>query len=234
MKLAIVILNWNGKKLLEQFLPTVIDFSKEATIYIADNASSDDSIRFISTNFPEVSIIKNKENGGYAKGYNDALKDLKEDVFCLLNNDIEVTENWLTPIFEHFNNSNKSEAIVQPKILDYKDKSKFEYAGAAGGFIDKYGYPYCKGRIFNTLEKDINQYNIKDNIFWASGACIFIRSKIFRRLNGFDEAYFAHMEEIDLCWRAQNLGYSVKYIPESTVYHFGGATLENSNPKKHI
>jgi GT2 family glycosyltransferase len=232
LNLAIVILNWNGKTLLEQFLPTVIKFSKEASIYVADNASTDDSIGFLSTYFPEVIIIKNKENGGYAKGYNDALKNLKEDVFCLLNNDIEVTKDWLTPIIEHFKNSSKSEAIIQPKILDYKNKSKFEYAGAAGGFIDKYGYPYCRGRIFNSIEKDNNQYNKKDNIFWASGACLFIKSNVFKELNGFDEAYFAHMEEIDLCWRAQNLGYTVQYIPDSTVFHVGGATLENSNSQK--
>jgi len=232
LNLAIVILNWNGKTLLEQFLPSVIKFSKEASIYVADNASSDDSIEFIVTNFPKICIIQNKENGGYAKGYNDALKDLKEDVFCLLNNDIEVTEGWLTPIFVHFNNSNKSEAIIQPKILDYQDKSKFEYAGAAGGFIDKYGYPYCRGRIFNSIEEDNNQYNKKDDIFWASGACLFIKSNVFKELNGFDESYFAHMEEIDLCWRAQNSGYTVKYIPDSTVFHVGGATLENSNPQK--
>ena len=232
MNIAIVILNWNGKKLLEQFLPSVIKFSDEASIYVADNASTDDSIKFIATNYPEVNIIQNKENGGYAKGYNDALKNLKEDIFCLLNNDIEVTEGWLTPIFEHFNNLSKNDAIVQPKILDYKNKSKFEYAGAAGGFIDKYGYPYCRGRIFNSIEEDNNQYNKKDDIFWASGACLFIKSSVFKDLKGFDESYFAHMEEIDLCWRAQNLGYSVKYIPESTVYHVGGATLENSNPQK--
>ena len=232
MNIAIVILNWNGKKLLEQFLPSIIEFSKEASIYVADNASTDDSIKFIATNYPELNIIQNKENGGYAKGYNDALINVKEDIFCLLNNDIEVTEGWLTPIFEHFNNSSKNDAIVQPKILDFKDKFKFEYAGAAGGFIDKYGYPYCRGRIFNSIEEDNNQYNKKDDIFWASGACLFIKSSVFREQNGFDESYFAHMEEIDLCWRAQNSGYSVKYIPDSTVYHVGGATLENSNPQK--
>lgn len=230
MKIAIVILNWNGKKLLEQFIPTVLKFSNEATVYVADNASSDDSIQFLISRFPQVKIIKNKVNGGFAKGYNDALKDLNEKIFCLLNNDIEVTENWLNPILKFYENN--SSAIAQPKILDYNNKFMFEYAGAAGGFIDKFGYPYCKGRIFNTIEEDKGQYNEASDIFWASGACFFIPSEVFKDINGFDESYFAHMEEIDLCWRAQNKGYSIKYIPQSIVYHVGGATLENLNPKK--
>lgn len=231
MKIAIVILNWNGKKLLEQFLPSVVKNSKEATIYVADNASSDSSVSFVKSNFPEVKIIQNNKNGGFAKGYNDALKDLNEDIFCLLNNDIELTNKWLTPILE-FYKSNPKDAIVQPKILDYNNKNKFEYAGAAGGFIDKFGYPYCRGRIFNTIEEDYNQYNKIDDIFWASGACFFITSSLFKKLNGFDESFFAHMEEIDLCWRAKNLGYKVKYVPDSIVYHVGGATLKNTNPQK--
>ncbi len=231
MKFAIVILNWNGKKLLEQFLPSVIAYSKEADIYVADNASTDDSIAFLKANFPEVKIIKNKENGGYAKGYNDALKQVKADVYCLLNSDVEVTENWLSPIKNTFKN-NTNTAIIQPKLLDYKNKAYFEYAGAAGGFIDKYGYPYCRGRIFNTIEKDLGQYNDTTEIFWASGACLFIKSKVFHELQGLDEYFFAHMEEIDLCWRAKNLGYSIKYVSQSTIYHVGGATLNNTNPKK--
>lgn len=232
MKIAIVILNWNGKKLLEQFLPTVIKHSPNATIYVADNNSDDDSDSFVKSNFSEVKLIQNKVNGGFAKGYNDALRHLTEDVFCLLNNDIEVTDGWLAPIRTHYENSDKKNVILQPKILDYKDKSKFEYAGAAGGYIDKFGYPYCRGRIFNSIETDNNQYNKKESIFWASGACLFITSKAYKELNGFDESFFAHMEEIDLCWRAQNLGYSATYIPESIVYHVGGATLDSSNPKK--
>ncbi len=231
MKIAIVILNWNGKKLLEQFLPSVIEYSKNAAIYVADNASSDDSVNFIKTTYPIITIIQNKENGGYAKGYNDALKHVEADIFCLLNSDVEVTPNWLSPIIQTFNNDDNT-AIIQPKILDYKNKSYFEYAGAAGGFIDKYAYPYCRGRIFNTLEKDQGQYNDTSEIFWASGACLFIRTKLFRALNGFDESFFAHMEEIDLCWRAKNNGYHVKYVGASTVYHVGGATLKNTNPKK--
>ena len=230
MKIAVVILNWNGKKLLEQFLPSVIDYSKDATIYVADNASTDNSVAFVKDQFPNVKIIENKINGGYAKGYNDALQFVDEDIFCLLNSDIEVTPNWLDPILDTFNTETET-AIIQPKILDYKDKSKFEYAGAAGGFIDKYGYPFCRGRIFDTIEVDTNQYQNK-NIFWASGACFFIRKEVFKQLNGFDESFFAHQEEIDLCWRAFNLNYKTKYVSESTVYHVGGATLSAANPKK--
>lgn len=231
MKTAIVILNWNGKKLLEQFLPSVISHSNEATIYVADNASTDDSVNFIKSNFPTIKIIQNTENGGFAKGYNDALKDIDADIFCLLNNDVEVTKNWLSPIISIFK-SEPNTVIIQPKILDYKCKAYFEYAGAAGGFIDKYGYPYCRGRIFNTVEKDEKQYNDTSQIFWASGACFFIRKNAFVTLNGFDEAFFAHMEEIDLCWRAKNLDYDIKYAGASTVFHLGGATLNNTNPKK--
>ncbi|PWH82486.1 dTDP-Rha--alpha-D-GlcNAc-pyrophosphate polyprenol alpha-3-L-rhamnosyltransferase [Algibacter marinivivus] len=231
MKLAVVILNWNGEKLLEQFLPSVIQNSKTAKIYVADNASTDNSITFMKTNYPEITIIQNNENGGYAKGYNDSLKSIAADVFCLLNSDVEVTQNWLNPIIDTFN-KDANTAIIQPKILDYKNKDYFEYAGAGGGFIDKYGYPYCRGRIFDTLENDQGQYNDTTEIFWASGACLFIKNAVFKALNGFDEHFFAHMEEIDLCWRAKNLGYSVKYVGASTVFHVGGATLKNTNPQK--
>ena len=232
MKTAIVILNWNGKKLLEQFLPSILNFSSErADVYVADNASSDNSIDFIKNHFPTVKIVQNKINGGYAKGYNDALQYIKADIYCLVNSDIEVTENWLLPILDVFNN-NTNTAIIQPKILDFKEKEKFEYAGAGGGFVDLYGYPYCRGRIFNYLETDIGQFNDTTNIFWASGACFFIRSTIFHQLNGFDEDYFAHQEEIDLCWRIQNEGYNIKYVGSSTVYHVGGATLQETNPQK--
>lgn len=232
MKTAIVILNWNGKKLLEQFLPSIVNFNtNNATIYIADNASTDTSIEFVTTNFSSVKIIKNTENGGYAKGYNDALKHIEADIYCLMNSDIEVTKNWLSPILQLFE-TEKNTAIIQPKLLDFKDKSKFEYAGAGGGFIDFLGYPYCRGRIFNHLEKDTKQFNDISSIFWASGACFFIRSKVFHQLGGFDEDYFAHQEEIDLCWRTQNQGFEVKYVGTSTVYHVGGATLQESNPHK--
>ena len=231
MKTAVVILNWNGKELLKQFLPSVINHSKEATIYLADNASTDDSVSFVKQTFPSIKIIENKENGGYAKGYNEALKHIDADIFCLLNSDVEVTKNWLDPIIGTFK-TDPNTAIIQPKLLDFNNRDYFEYAGAAGGFIDKLGYPYCRGRIFNTIEKDNGQYNDTAEIFWASGACLFIRSKVYKELNGLDEYFFAHMEEIDLCWRAKNLGYTIKYEGASTIYHIGGATLSNSNPKK--
>lgn len=231
MQIAIVILNWNGKALLEQFLPSVIQYSENADIYVADNASTDGSVSYVSKHFHQINIIQNTVNGGYAKGYNDALKHINADVFCLLNSDVEVTKNWLSPIAATFIKDSKT-AIIQPKLLDYNRKDYFEYAGAAGGFIDKYGYPYCRGRIFNTIEKDNGQYNDTSDIFWASGACLFIRSNVFKALNGFDESFFAHMEEIDLCWRAKNLGYTIKYVGNSAVYHVGGATLSNTNPKK--
>ena len=231
MKVAVVILNWNGKSLLQKFLPSVVAFSKEATIYVADNASTDNSIKYVSENFPTIKIILNSVNGGYAKGYNDALKTLSEDIFVLLNSDVEVTENWLQPIVSQFE-SNPSIVAAQPKILDYKNKAYFEYAGAAGGFVDKYAYPYCRGRIFNTLEKDNGQFNDTATIFWASGACLFVRSAAFWNAGGLDEDYFAHQEEIDLCWRLNSKGGKVVYIGASKVYHVGGATLDAINPKK--
>ena len=231
MKLAIVILNWNGKPLLKQFLPSVIEHSQEADIYVVDNASTDESVSYVIDNFPTVKIIQNQENGGFAKGYNDALKQIDANVFCLLNSDVEVTEHWLTPIMKEFQN-NLDTAIIQPKILDFKKKTHFEYAGAAGGFVDRFGYPYCRGRIFSTVEEDQGQYNNEIEIFWATGACLFIRKNIFEALKGFDESYCAHFEEIDLCWRAFNLGHKTKYIGSSTVYHVGGATLQSINPRK--
>lgn len=229
--LAVVILNWNGKNLLEQFLPSVIEHSGNAAIYVADNASTDGSAAYVTEHFPTVKLIQNAENGGYAKGYNDALQLVEEPLLCLLNSDIEVTANWLQPIIAEFN-ANATTAIIQPKILDYNKRSYFEYAGAAGGYIDKFGYPYCRGRIFTTIEEDKGQYNDTSTIFWASGACFFIRNAVFKTLKGFDESYFAHMEEIDLCWRAYNQKYMARYVGASTVYHVGGATLANSNPKK--
>ena len=232
MKIAIVILNWNGKKLLEQFLPSVVNFSlRDATIYLADNASTDASIGYVKEFFPAVKIVENTINGGYAKGYNDALRSIDADIYCLLNSDIEVTENWLKPIIKVFK-SDKKTAIIQPKLLDFNDKTKFEYAGAAGGFIDLFGYPYCRGRIFNHLETDKAQFNDETDILWASGACLFMRSNVYHLLDGLDEDYFAHQEEIDLCWRAKNCGYKIKYVGTSTVYHIGGATLQETNPQK--
>ncbi len=229
-KIAVVILNWNGAKLLRQFLPSIIDFSLEATIYVADNASTDQSILILKNDFPRIKIIENTSNFGYAKGYNEALRNVEEPIYALVNSDIQVTQNWLQPIINAFENEPET-AIIQPKILDFKKPTYFEYAGAAGGFIDKYGYPYCRGRIFETIEKDTNQYQ-NSEIFWASGACFFIRKEVFKSLNGFDADFFAHQEEIDLCWRAYNKGHIVKYCSESIVYHVGGATLQHSNPQK--
>ncbi len=232
LKIAIVILNWNGRDLLEKFLPSIVLYSKnDADIYVADNNSSDDSIAFLNINYPQIKIIQNKVNGGFAKGYNDALKYVDADIYALVNSDIEVTENWLTPIIEAFE-ADKNTAIIQPKLLDYKNKSKYEYAGAAGGFVDFMGYPFCRGRIFMNLETDNHQFDDVSNIFWASGACFFIKSKLYHELNGFDEQYFAHQEEIDLCWRVQNKGYNIKFVGTSNVYHVGGATLKESNPHK--
>lgn len=231
MNVAVVILNWNGKQLLKKFLPSVLKFSNGANIYVADNNSTDDSIPFLQTTFPSVKIIKNKINGGYAKGYNDALKNLNEAIFVLLNNDVEVTENWLCPVVEALKKQ-PNLAAAQPKIIDYKNKRYFEYAGAAGGYIDKLGYPFCRGRIFNTLEEDTGQYNTNASIFWASGACFFIKKEAFWEVNGFDEDLFAHQEEIDLCWRLQLAGKKITYISTAKVYHQGGATLKNINPDK--
>ncbi|NER16686.1 glycosyltransferase family 2 protein [Spongiivirga citrea] len=231
MNIAVVILNWNGKELLKQFLPSVIAHSKYASIYLADNASTDDSIDFVTQNYPSIKIIRNTENGGYARGYNEALQHLDEDIFCLLNSDVEVTANWLDPIVSRFQ-VDKNVAIIQPKILDFKKKTHFEYAGAAGGYIDKYGYPFCRGRIFHTIEKDEQQYDQACELFWASGACFFIRKQVFTELNGFDEDFFAHQEEIDLCWRAFNKSYKSYFEPSSVIYHVGGATLSTNNPKK--
>lgn len=231
MKIAIVILNWNGRQLLEKFLPSVLRHSSDANIYVADNASTDTSVTFISENFPTIKIIQNAVNGGYAKGYNEALKNLSEDIFVLLNSDVEVTENWLPPIISEFINDS-SVVAAQPKIMDFKNKEYFEYAGAAGGFIDKFGYPFCRGRIFDTVEKDTGQYNDTIQIFWASGACLFVKATSFRTAGGFDEDYFAHQEEIDLCWRLQNLGGKILYVGRVKVFHVGGATLNTANPQK--
>ncbi|MFA7445667.1 MAG: glycosyltransferase family 2 protein [Flavobacteriaceae bacterium] len=231
MKFAVVILNWNGKALLEKFLPSVMAYSEEAQVYVADNASTDDSVAFLERAYPQVKIIRNQANFGFAKGYNEALKKVSEPYWVLLNSDVEVTENWLKTPLQLFENEPET-AALQPKILDYKNKNYFEYAGAAGGFIDKYGFPFCRGRIFSTLEKDLGQYDQIEEIFWASGACLFIRKSVFEALEGFDSDYFAHQEEIDLCWRIQNENLKIKYVPDSVVYHIGGATLKENSPKK--
>ena len=231
MDIAVVILNWNGEALLEKYIPSVLEHSKEATIYLVDNASTDSSIPLVKEKFPTVNIIKNPYNGGFAAGYNMGLQSVEADIYCLLNSDVEVTANWLEPIQEIFLKQPEV-SIVQPKILDLKRKEYFEYAGAGGGFIDKMGYPFCRGRIFQALEKDEGQYNDVCEIFWATGACMFIKRDVFNTLDGFDEDYFSHQEEIDLCWRAKNAGHKVYYVGQSQVYHLGGSTLHNMNPKK--
>ena len=228
---AIIILNWNGIDLLKKFLPTLIAKSKNANIYIADNASTDNSIKFLEDNYTSIKILQNKTNCGFAGGYNHALSNLHEEFFILINSDIEVTDNWISPIIELLK-KDKFISACQPKILDYNNKEKFEYAGASGGFIDFLGYPFCRGRIFNHIENDFNQYEDIKEVFWASGACLFIRSKHFNEVNGFDNDFFAHQEEIDLCWRLKNLGYKVMVNPESIVYHVGGGTLNSSSPFK--
>lgn len=240
MNVAVVILNWNGKQLLEDYLPSVVAYSAGlATVYVADNASTDDSVDFCRSNFgapanpPEkcVTIIQNKTNGGYAQGYNDALKNIDADLYVLLNSDVEVTAGWLEPLIRLFE-EDATIGAAQPKIKDFKNKSKFEYAGAAGGFLDAYGYPYCRGRIFDHCEEDVGQYNDTVDIQWASGACLFIRSTLFWELDGLDADFFAHQEEIDLCWRAKNQGWRIVACGESEVYHLGGATLASASPKK--
>ena len=231
MKLAIVILNWNGKVLLEKFLPSLIKYSLNHDIYVVDNASTDSSVKFLESNYPNINCIKFSQNLGFAVGYNESLKQINADLYCLLNSDVEVTKNWLHPIIDIFQNEGNTH-IIQPKVLDYNKKNYFEYAGAGGGFIDKLGYPYCRGRIFDSIEKDKGQYNDRTEIFWASGACFFISATCYKNLGGFDNTFFAHMEEIDLCWRAKNKGYKIEYIGNSTVFHVGGASLDYSNPKK--
>ncbi len=231
-KVAVVILNWNGKNFLEQFLPRVIDYSKDfAEIVVADNDSSDDSVVYLQNNFPEVRIIQNEINGGFAKGYNDALAQVNAEYYILLNSDIEVTPNWIKPIIDLMD-ANPEIAACQPKLMSYYEREKFEYAGAAGGFIDKYGYPFCRGRLFQTLEADGGQYDDVNEIFWATGACLFVRAEIYHKLGGLDERFFAHMEEIDFCWRAKIDGYKIMFCPDSTVYHVGGGTLPKKSWKK--
>jgi GT2 family glycosyltransferase len=233
-KVAIVILNWNGKKFLEQFLPSVISSTySNHEIIVADNNSSDDSIEFLKTNHPFVKIIQNADNWGFARGYNEALKQVSADYYVLLNSDVEVSGHWLEPMVDLLENDN-SIAACQPKILSFHNKKMFEYAGAAGGWIDKYGYPFCKGRVFDKCEEDRGQYDQPAPIFWASGAALFIRSSAFQESGGFDQYFFAHQEEIDLCWRLQLAGHKIYSCPSSIVYHVGAGTLQKGNPKKTV
>lgn len=233
MRTAIVILNWNGKQHLETYLPHLIEHTDSAIydLYVADNGSSDDSVEFIKKNYPQIQLVLLDKNYGFAGGYNRALQQVEADIYCLLNSDVRVTRKWIAPVLKIFEKE-KDIAAIQPKILSDRDWSRFEHAGAAGGFIDKYSYPFCRGRIMNIIEYDKGQYNKDSDIFWASGACLFIRSTVFHDNHGFDDDYFAHMEEIDLCWRLKNQGHRILYCHSSKVYHFGGATLEYNNPRK--
>jgi GT2 family glycosyltransferase len=228
---AIVILNYNGRNFLKQFLPSVLAYSADSEIIVADNASTDDSLAVLKTDFPSVRIVALEQNHGFAGGYNEALKQIEAEYYVLLNSDVEVTPNWVSPIIDFFEN-NPTVAAIQPKILAFHQKTHFEYAGAAGGMIDWLGYPFCRGRIFDSAEEDKGQYDESTQIFWATGACHFVRSKVFHNNGGFDASFFAHMEEIDFCWRLQLAGHSIYCVPSSTVFHVGGGTLHKSNPRK--
>ncbi|MBR9999449.1 MAG: glycosyltransferase family 2 protein [Cyclobacteriaceae bacterium] len=230
-KLAVVILNYNGRHYLQKFLPTVLRYSSDFPVYVADNFSTDNSVAFLRKEFPSVRLIEFKNNYGFSEGYNRALDQISAGYYMLLNSDVEVTPDWLIPMVELLDR-NPEIAACQPKLLQYNRRSHFEYAGAAGGFIDKYGYPFCRGRIFTTMERDYGQYDDTRPVFWASGACMLVRSSFFRELGGFDPDFFAHMEEIDLCWRLLLSGYAIYYCGESVVYHVGGGTLHQSNPFK--
>lgn len=231
-KLAVVILNWNGEKMLRQYLPKVVLYSRdEATVYVADNASSDGSLDILKRDFPNVKTIVLDKNYGFAEGYNKALAQIDAEYYLLLNSDIEVTHHWLSPLMEYME-THEDVAACQPKLLSIYDKDKFEYAGAAGGFIDDYGYPYCRGRVFETVEQDDGQYDFVQEIHWATGAALLIRSKDYWAAGGLDGRFFAHNEEIDLCWRLRIMGRRIVCVPDSEVYHVGGGTLPKGNPRK--
>ena len=233
LKCAVVILNYNGRKFLEQFLPNVLENTNRelAEVIVADNASTDDSVAFMQSHYPHIRLIENESNGGFATGYNLALRQIEAEYFVLLNSDIEVTPHWIEPVLEMMD-ADETIAACQPKILSYYDKTKFEYAGSCGGFIDKYGYPFCRGRIFQNLETDEGQYDAPMEVFWATGACMFVRAGLFLKCGGLDDSFFAHMEEIDFCWRMKNMGYRIFCCPQSKVYHIGGGTLPKKSPRK--
>lgn len=230
-RIAVVILNYNGAEMLRAFLPFVVDYSPEAEVIVADNCSTDASAQVMREEFPAVRYIQLEKNYGFADGYNRALAQVEAEYFLLLNSDVEVTQGWLAPMLEYMD-SHPGVAACQPKLLSYKNKKEFEYAGACGGFIDKYGYPYCRGRIFDTVEEDKGQYDSVAELFWATGAALMIRAEDYRVAGGLDGTFFAHMEEIDLCWRLRSRGRGIVCIPQSCVYHVGGATLNKSNPRK--
>ena len=232
MKVAVVILNWNGEAMLRRFLPTVVRYScDEAEIWVADNASDDASVQLLREHFPSVRLIQLDKNYGFAEGYNRALAQIEAEYYVLLNSDVEVTHHWLTPLVEYMD-AYPDVAACQPKLHSEANRDYFEYAGASGGFIDRYGYPFCRGRIFNTVEEDNGQYDYIIDILWATGACMLIRSADYREVHGLDGRFFAHNEEIDLCWRLRQRGRRIVCIPESEVYHVGGGTLPKSNPTK--
>jgi GT2 family glycosyltransferase len=228
---AVVILNYNGQKYLTDFLPSVLQHSNNATIYVADNASTDDSVKVLRTHFPSVKIIELTENHGFAQGYNEALAQIEANYYVLLNSDVAVTAHWIEPVIKLME-SNTNIAACQPKIKAFHQKTDFEYAGAAGGFIDRLGYPFCRGRVFANIEEDLGQYNDNLEVFWATGACMFVRADLFHKVGGFDGDFFAHMEEIDLCWRLKHAGYQIFTCGEAEVFHVGGGTLHKSNPHK--
>ena len=230
-RIAVVILNFNGAEMLRAFLPSVVDYSPEAEVIVADNCSTDASAQVMREEFTAVRYIQLEKNYGFADGYNRALAQVEAEYFLLLNSDVEVTQGWLAPMLEYMD-SHPDVAACQPKLLSYKNKKEFEYAGACGGFIDKYGYPYCRGRIFDTVEEDKGQYDSVEELFWATGAALMIRAEDYRAAGGLDGTFFAHMEEIDLCWRLRSRGRGIVCIPQSCVYHVGGATLNKSNPRK--
>ena len=231
-KVAIVILNWNGAKMLRQYLPSVLQYSRdEATVYVADNASNDESLELLREHFPEVRLIEFDKNWGFAEGYNKALAQIDAEYYLLLNSDVEVTHHWLTPLIE-FMDAHEDVAACQPKLLSVADRNQFEYAGASGGFLDRFGYPFCRGRIFETVERDDGQYDSPCEVLWATGAALFVRARIYKEVGGLDARFFAHSEEIDLCWRMRLQGYKIFCQPESTVYHVGGGTLPKGNPMK--
>ena len=229
---AVVILNWNGRQHLEQFLPSVVAHTpQQVRIIVADNGSTDDSVAFLAQHYPAIEIIRLERNYGFAEGYNRALEQVDAELFILLNSDVEVTAGWVEPLVATLTN-NRSVAAVAPKLRSYGNRDHFEYAGAAGGYIDVLGYPFCRGRILSTIEQDKGQYDTAQEVFWASGAAFCCRSNVFRMLGGFDADFFAHMEEIDLCWRMQLQGYKIMVEPHSTVYHLGGGTMPNESPRK--
>ena len=232
MRTAIVILNWNGRGFLEQFLPSVVKYSSaDAAIIVADNASTDDSVEFLRNHYPDIRLIINSANGGFARGYNEALKLVEAEYYILLNSDIEVTDGWVHPLIELMDRRSEV-AACQPVIRSWYRRDEYEYAGAAGGFIDRLGYPFCRGRLFMSMEKDKGQYSNETEIFWATGACMVVRASVYHEFGGFDEDFFAHMEEIDFCWRLKIKGHKIMYCSSSVVYHVGGGTLHKSNPRK--